>query len=236
MTSSRLLVALALAAAAAACGGKDDAPPPAPAQAAVPKAAAKAVKKGDKKELQVYTKVEDVVPAKEVATIRHTFHERDFTPDLTGTDNRDPFQSFVVSQPGITQHGGGQASATEQCTAKQMVATNYALRDLRLVAIITRGLRRFALFQDTADLGHLATRADCLGKEKARVKEIGERSVVLEIVPEVDPNQPPRAPEEKSINLYPNEVPIDATGPTDSPRVPQTMTPPPGPMLRPMQQ
>ena len=187
-----------------------------------------------------------------MATIRHAFHERDFTPDLTGTDNRDPFQSFVVSQPGIRTQGGPMQPATEQCTAKQMVATNYALRDLRLVAIISRGLRRFALFQDTADVGHLATRFDCLGKEKARVEEIGERSVVLEIMPEANQGQAPRAPEVKSIALYPNELPIGAVGP-GADRTPRPQVgpvpgptpggpsegpprPPSGPMLRPMQQ
>jgi Tfp pilus assembly protein PilP len=253
LRSPRLVAALALAVGLAACGGKDDAPPAAAAQPAVARAAPKkATKAADKNALQVYTKVEDVVPEKEVATIRHAFHERDFTPDLTGTDNRDPFQSFVVSQPGIRAQGGALAPATEQCTAKQMVATSYSLRDLRLVAIISRGLRRFALFQDTADIGHLATRFDCLGKEKARVKEIGERSVVLEIVPEANQGQAPRAPEVKSIALYPNELPIGAVGP-GADRTPMTgpvpgpeptpggpssgaPRPPPGPMLRPMQQ
>jgi Tfp pilus assembly protein PilP len=199
-----------------------------------------------KEPLQLYTKVEDVVPADEVATIRHRFRERDFTMDLTGDENRDPFQSFVVLQPGVglTQNTGQPQQATETCTSKQQVASNYALRDLRLAAIITRGLRRFALFQDTADIGHLATRFDCLGKEKARVKEIGERTVTLELVPDSAPNQAPHAPEEKSIPLYPTELPLGAVdnggngAPDDQPSTnapilpPSSTTRPSGPMLK----
>src|SRR5262249_30517107 len=80
--------------------------------------------------------------------------------------------------------------------------------------------------------GHLTTRFDCLGKEKARVKEIGERTVTLEMAPEQVANQPPRAPEEKSIPLYPTELPAGDIGtsadePPSSP--PQPIPPPPSP-------
>ena len=202
----------------AACGGGKDEPaegqqagqPVAAGAAAQPAGGGSGSAKKDP--LQINIKVEDVVPADEVATIRHRFKERDFAPDLTGDENRDPFQSFVIVQPGVgtTNNPGTPMPATDQCTSKQQVATNYALRDLRLAAIITRGLKRYALFQDTADLGHVVAKLDCLGKEKARVKEIGERTVTLELVPEQAPNQAPRAPEEKSIPLYPTELPVGA--------------------------
>ena len=228
----------------AACGGKEEeaaqqAAPVAGTPAAQPGGAAGSAKKDP---LQINLKVEDIVPPDEVATIRHKFRERDFALDLTGDENRDPFQSFVITQPGvgIATNPTQPSQATQQCTSKQLVATNYALRDLRLAAIITRGLRRFALFQDTADVGHLATKLDCLGKEKARVKEIGERTVTLELVPEQVANQPPRAPEEKSIPLYPTELPlgaVDTSNDDNGGNTPTTNIPPPpgspsGPMLR----
>jgi len=223
-----------LAAAIAGCGGgksEDENAAPAPA-AAAPAPTPAATPSRPKEPLQVYTKVEDVVPPDEVATIRHRFRERDFALDLTGDENRDPFQSFVVIQPGvgITQSPTAPQASTPTCTAKQLVASNFALRDLRLAAIITRGLRRFALFQDTGDVGHLATRLDCLGKEKARVKEIGERTVTLELAPELSPNQQPRAPEEKSIPLYPTELPmgaVDSGGGNDEAPPPAGTIPPP---------
>ncbi len=246
----RILLAIVLA--SAACGGgKDDnenaqqaGQPVAAGAAAQPAGAGSGSAKKDP--LQVNIKVEDIVPPDEVATIRHKFKERDFAPDLTGDENRDPFQSFVIVQPGVgtTNSPGTPLPATEQCTSKQQVATNYALRDLRLAAIITRGLKRYALFQDTADLGHVVAKLDCLGKEKARVKEIGERTVTLELVPDPAPNQAPRAPEEKSIPLYPTELPVgqvDNSSDDQSTGGPQTnvpLPPPPppttqqGPMLK----
>lgn len=246
----RILVATLLL--AACSGGKDEPPasqggtPVAAGAAAQPAGGSADAKKKDP--LQVNVKVEDIVPPDEVATIRHRFKERDFAPDLTGEENRDPFQSFVIVQPGVgtTNNPGAPMPATDQCTSKQQVATNYSLRDLRLAAIITRGLKRFALFQDTADLGHVVAKLDCLGKEKARVKEIGERTVTLELVPEQVPNQAPRAPEEKSIPLYPTELPVGDVNnsveeqPASGAGTPQTnvpLPPPPppaqgGPMLK----
>jgi Tfp pilus assembly protein PilP len=246
----RIRLAIAIAISVAACGGGKDEPEggqqagqPVPAGAAAqPTGGGSGSAKKDP--LQVNVKVEDIVPPDEVATIRHKFKERDFAPDLTGDENRDPFQSFVIVQPGVgtTNSPGTPLPATEQCTSKQQVATNYALRDLRLAAIITRGLKRYALFQDTADLGHVVAKLDCLGKEKARVKEIGERTVTLELVPEQVPNQAPRAPEEKSIPLYPTELPVGAVDNSGDDQnggnAPQTnvpLPPPPtqgGPMLR----
>lgn len=242
----RVLLITILAAASCSGGKSDDEAATGPAPVAGTPAAQPAGGSGSgakKDPLQVNTKVEDIVPPDEVATIRHRFRERDFGPDLSGDENRDPFQSFVITQPGVgVTSNPTPGEATQSCTSKQLVATNYALRDLRLAAIITRGLRRFALFQDTADVGHLATKLDCLGKEKARVKEIGERTVTLELVPEQVANQPPRAPEEKSIPLYPTELPlgaVDSTGDDQSSgdNAPQTNIPPPpgassGPMLR----
>jgi Tfp pilus assembly protein PilP len=234
----RILLAISIA--GAACGGgksDDNAPqagqPVAAGAAAQPAGAGSGSAKKDP--LQVNMKVEDIVPPDEVATIRHKFRERDFAPDLSGDENRDPFQSFVVVQPGVgtTNNPGMPVPATDQCTSKQQVATNYALRDLRLAAIITRGLKRFALFQDTADNGHVVAKLDCLGKEKARVKEIGERTVTLELVPEQMPNQAPRAPEEKSIPLYPTELPVgqvdNSSDDQSGGNVPQTNVPLPPP-------
>ena len=194
-------LALLLVLAVAACGdegGGGGAKPP-------PKPAAKGAKKPDKKILlNVYPKVEDRVAVNERPTIRHPFRERDFASDPSGTENRDPFRSYVITQPGgaLTSASGGSVEPTTFCTRKeQMVASNYNLRDLRLVGIVTRGPKKYALFQDTGDVGRIVHRGDCLGREKARVKDIGSGFVTLEIIPEQVPNQPPRPNEERSIPL-----------------------------------
>ncbi|MCE9577330.1 MAG: pilus assembly protein PilP [Deltaproteobacteria bacterium] len=219
----------------AACGGGGDEPPPAatPAggAAAAPAPATPAPgapKSGDA--LQVYLKVEDLVPADEVKTIRHKFKERDFALDPSGDENRDPFQSFVINQPGMSSGGTSEAPVPVAQKCDHMIASKYALRDLKLVAIMSRGLRRYALFQDTADHGNLAAKGDCLGKEKAQVGEIGDRTVTLKLVPEQVPNQAARAAEDKSIFLYPpTQDEADAAAETASPSAPER---PDEPMLR----
>jgi hypothetical protein len=113
-----------------------------------------------------------------------------------------------------------------------MVASQYSMRDLRLVGIVSRSTRRFALFQDNGDLGHIVTRGDCVGKEKARVKDIGAGFVTLELVPDATPGQPPRAAEERSIPLYPEELAIpESEEPSEAappPSLPPPVMPPPG--------
>ena len=217
MPSMNLWLAALLSLGAMACGG-DDAAAPGAAVAAAPKAGAAAAGPG-KAKLDSYPKIEDRVPPDERKTIRHTFHERDFAPDPTGTENRDPFRSYVIEQIIGPDHPDLPQAADELCTSKQMKASNYSVRDLRLVGIVSEGTRRYALFQDTADVGQIIYRGDCVGKEKARVKDSGDGFVTLETVPEVLPNQPVRPPEDRSIPLYPEELPV-AEDPEGGPPVP----------------
>jgi hypothetical protein len=179
----------------------------------------------------------------EYASIRHRFGDGDYAVDATGEKNRDPFQSFVVTQAGL----GAKPSETNTSTQKncgKLIAPDYALRDLRLSAIFTRGLKHYALFQDPGDVGQeLATVHDCIGKEKARVTDISDGVVTLEISPEQLPNTAPVAPVEKSIPVFPPNqgatISVPGQGTTPPPGgAPQTNVPPPpptrpsGPMLK----
>jgi hypothetical protein len=232
-----ILVLLVLA----ACGGDEEgggsAPPPPPPKPAQPQPG----QPGSKKQLAVYPKIEDRVPADERPTIRHQFRERDFLSDPAGNENRDPFRSYVVAQPGVLNDKAGlPQDITDKCTKKQMVASNYSLRDLRLVGIVSRGPRRFALFQDSADLGNIVHRGDCLGKEKAIVKDIGAGFVTLSIETDQVLGQPPRPPEERSIPLYPEELDLSEPDADDPDRrkqpgriAPPPTTPPPPPTAPP---
>jgi Tfp pilus assembly protein PilP len=206
-----------LAVVAAGCGGGDDeeGPPPkarndgdSPAPNK-PAAAPTGV-------LKTYTHVEDVVTPEERETIRHAFKERDFVVDPSG-ENRDPFQSYVVMQEGMQADKTTVDPATELCAKKQLVATNYAIRDLKLAGIVARGTKRYALMQDTANYGHIVARGDCVGREKARVKDIGAGYITFEITPEIAVTQGgvPRPAEERSVQLYPGELTVttpDADG------------------------
>jgi Tfp pilus assembly protein PilP len=218
---------LALALVIGGCGGDDAGggakPPAAPGAAAGAAPAKGAVVKA---KLIEYLKIEDRVSEDERANIRHIFRDRDFVPDPTGTENRDPFRSYVVNPRGADS--GLQPVPTDSCKKNQLVATNYGLHDLKLVMVVSRGPQRWAVFQDKAGLGHISRRNDCVGREKARVKDIGSGFVTLEITPDVVPNQAPRPPEERSMALYPDEVPIaDSEKPDDSEGVISTSAPPP---------
>lgn len=209
-----LALALSLVA-VAACGGDDEgegnssAPPaarPAAPQPARPGAGGRGAK--NSKPLTTYRHVEELVSSPDEASrIRHQFRESDFVQDPAG-ENRDPFRSFILSTGILDSRPGVAVEASDICTAKQMVATNYSVRDLKLVGIVSRGLRRFALMQDTANVGQIVTRGDCVGKEKARVKEIGAGYVTFEVMPEGTTPGVPRVPEERSVPLYPEELPV----------------------------
>jgi Tfp pilus assembly protein PilP len=208
--STVILCAFVAASAGAGCG-EDEVPPPKPAGAKTAKPAATTQRAGAPQPGAViaYRRVEDRVTSDaEKKAIRHKFRESDFAPDLTGTENRDPFRSFVVSQPGIGQPGGPPAEATDACPKKRQWARGFSARELKLVGIVARGTIRYALFSDPGQYGYVIHPGDCIGKEKARVKEIGASFVTLEISAETPPNQPPRPAEQRSIQLHPKDLPI----------------------------
>lgn len=205
------LYGLALCALGSAGCGDDEPPPPARKPAST-QAKQQATSSGPAVPVIAYRRVEERVTADEKKAIRHQFREDDFTPDLTGTDNRDPFRSFVVAQPGVGVTGGPTPEATDACPKKRQFATSYSARELDLVGIVARGTIRYALYSDTAHYGYVVRSGDCLGKEKARVKEIGASFVTLEISQETPPNQPPRPAEQRTIQLHPKELPIGESG------------------------
>lgn len=196
----------------AACGGGEEGggPPPkqgAPATPASPPAAAAA---GSKSNLTKYRHVEDVVTAEERETIRHQFKERDFNFDPAG-ENRDPFQSFVIVLPGTAAATVETpvAPSDDLCRGKPLVAGSVSVRDLSISGIVLRGARRYALMQDKGGYGHIVTRGDCIGREKAHVKDIGAGYVTYEIAAETTPTGQSRPAEERSIRLYPSELPMN---------------------------
>jgi Tfp pilus assembly protein PilP len=112
--------------------------------------------------------------------IRHVFKDRDFASE----QNRDPFQSFVVKALGA---GNGsdvalQKDPTSRCPRPdQLIATNYGFQDLKLVGIVAQGTQRKVLMLDSTAYGHIIKRGDCVGKEKAWVKDIGENFICFEV-------------------------------------------------------
>ena len=204
------------------CGGDDEGggPPPKP-NGANPAAAGATARPGagSGSALKTYSHVEEIVTEEERETIRHEFKERDFVVDPSG-ENRDPFQSYVLMQVGLQADTPNVDPATELCAKRQMVATNYSVRDLKLTGIVARGTRHFALMQDSANFGHIVARGDCVGRENARVKDIGAGYITFEITPEtvIGSTGVARPAEERSVQLYPGELTVKPAGASDSKR------------------
>ncbi|MDB4955390.1 MAG: hypothetical protein JWO36_2959 [Myxococcales bacterium] len=161
-------------------------------------------------------------PCPERDSIRHEFRDRDFVAEQA----RDPFQSFVLIQPGTQDKATVAIAPTPKCTrGDQFVATNYSFADLKLVGIVAKGTERKVLMLDSTQLGHIIRRGDCVGKEKAVVKDIGTGYVTFQV--EADPVTK-RATEEHSVQLHPAQLNVDQPmdqGPPAAPTVAPPVTP-----------
>src|SRR5262245_10964500 len=108
--------------------------------------------------------------------IRHVFKEHDFAPEL----NRDPFQSFLIGQLDTTASGTPKAAPTERCKDNQWKIADYSYADLKLVGIVSMGTQRKVLLM-AGNKGEIIMRGNCVGKERAIVKEIGATYVTLQL-------------------------------------------------------
>jgi len=168
-------------------------------------------------------------PCPERDSIRHEFRDRDFVPDQV----RDPFQSFIIVQKGM-EAPVGKRNETGPCNrSDQFVATNYSYLDLRLVGIVQQGTRRKALMMDRSNLGHIVRRGDCVGKEKALVKDIGAGYIQFVVQPDVDDKAPNRAPEEHTFPLHPKQLQIAPQPQFDQPGGSAPVVPPSGSAAQP---
>lgn len=156
-------------------------------------------------------------PCPERDSIRHEFRDRDFVADQV----RDPFQSFIIVQKGLEVESSKKVEGP--CTRKeQFVASNYSYLELRLVGIVAQGTQRKVLMMDRGNYGHIIRRGDCVGKEKAVVKDIGPGFVTFVVHPDVEDKMPNRIPEERSVQLHPKGLQIapealpEATAPAPS--------------------
>jgi len=158
-------------------------------------------------------------PCPERDGIRHVFKERDFAPE----QNRDPFQSSLLSQGAIGQRPlPVPLDPTKKCLKKdQMVATSYSYAELKLVGIVAQGTQRKVLMMG-GPLGYIIKRGDCVGKEKAVVKDIGTGYITFLVDP--DPtNLGRRGPEEYSVQLNPKQL---TAGDSELPVPARPATPP----------
>jgi len=141
-------------------------------------------------------------PCPERDGIRHAFRDRDFD----GEFNRDPFQS---QQAILDPRDGGKGQVfTKECRrSDQLVASNYSYADLKLVGIVAQGTQRKVLMMG-GPLGYIIKRGDCVGKEKAVVKDIGLGYVTFQA-----------EPEDYSVQLNPKQLSVsEPESPANLPR------------------
>jgi Tfp pilus assembly protein PilP len=138
-------------------------------------------------------------PCPERETIRHEFRDRDFVAE----QSRDPFQSFVIIPPGFGQPAEAKPDLDKTCTRPdQLVAPTFSYEELKLVGIVAQGTQRKALMMG-GNMGYIVKRNDCVGKEKALVKDIGTGFITFAVAGETD-GRVTRPAVEKSVPLYPN--------------------------------
>jgi hypothetical protein len=157
-------------------------------------------------------------PCPERNGIRHAFKERDFV----SAQNRDPFESFLLRRTLGTPTVDVDRSPS--CRRDdQMVATSYSYADLKLVGIVAMGTQRKALMI-TGREGYIIKRGDCVGKEKAVVKDIGTGFITFLLDAEAAiANQ--RAPQEYSVQLNPKQLAVNVPSDVAPPAPRTTITP-----------
>lgn len=173
-------------------------------------------------------------PCPERDAIRHVFKERDFAAE----QNRDPFQSFLLPQIPT----GGKTpfvpiDPTKKCLrSDQMVASNYGYADLKLVGIVAAGTQRKVLMVVGRE-GYIIKRGDCVGKEKAVVKDIGTGYVTFQVDGDTA-SVVQRPPQEYSVALNPKQLTVAEPGdlPSTAPRTTITPVIPPPAVLPPRAQ
>jgi hypothetical protein len=159
-------------------------------------------------------------PCPERDTIRHEFKDRDFVAE----QERDPFFSFIIVPSGIGRTTTNEKPEPHQSCKRpdQFVALDYSYQDLKLVGIVAQGTQRKVLMMDTANFGHIIKRGDCVGKEKAVVKDIGTGYVTFVVDEDPDLKRPAQ---ETSVQLHPGGIesetqPQDLPSPTPSATTP----------------
>jgi hypothetical protein len=142
--------------------------------------------------------------------IRHAFRDRDFDAE----HNRDPFQPPTgPSGPHLPEPGLKKCPRDDQ-----QVASSYSYGDLKLVGIVAQGTQRKVLMTMGRD-GFIIKRGDCVGKEKAVVKDIGLGYVTFQ-----------GEATDVSVQLNPKQLLVNDPMPVPQAR-PTTITPAPTPPL-----
>jgi Tfp pilus assembly protein PilP len=167
-------------------------------------------------------------PCAERDAIRHDFKDRDFVAD----QSRDPFFNFVIMPVGITDNSNNPKPEPHQSCKRrdQFVASNYSYADLHLIGIVSERTMRKVMMVDTTGRGYIIKRGDCVGKEKAVVKDIGAGYITFVIEEDPDNKRPSH---EQSVPLHTDTQPQTDNLPQVAPETAAPIVAPPTPVTPP---
>ena len=113
---------------------------------------------------------------------------------IEGASNRDPFRSFMSEFA-----GRGARLPTIQ---RKIIMQRYALDELKLIGVITGGIRARAMFRDPTGLGVSVKRGDYISKSAGRITQILSDRVVIQIQEHAEGAQ---ALADRVVELHPKE-------------------------------
>lgn len=180
----------------------------------------------------VATNIAYCMACNERDNIRHTFKDRDFVGDPS--QNRDPFQSFILVAAGTGSADKPVIDATTQpqCTQYNSFAGSLSYQDLKLEGLVSQGTQRKALMSGGPHNSYILKRNDCVGREKATIKEVGDGFVTFVTMP--DPTATTTAtavgkPTEYSVQLHTSIAlnSIESPPSSEQPPPPPSKVPPP---------
>jgi Tfp pilus assembly protein PilP len=136
--------------------------------------------------------------------------DKDF---VEGAANRDPFRTFLreFSRP-VRQVSKQQ---------RRVILARYALDELELIAVVSRGTLPRAMFRDPTGLGVSVKRGDYISKNAGKVKQILTDKVVVEIEEQAEDKN---TLVDRVIDLHPREA--HETEGSEQPQQPQQKAPP----------
>ena len=165
----------------AAC---DDEPPP---------SAASRISASEAK-LPVYPPSQQAAAGKKgqtAAKMTMELEEKDF---FEGANNRDPFRSFLA------EFNRSPRKVSKQ--QRKVILPRYALDELKLIAVVTGGIRPCAMFRDPSGLGVTVKRGDYISKSAGKIKQILSDKVVVEIE---EQSEEKNSFVDRVIDLHPKE-------------------------------
>ena len=145
-------------------------------------------------------------------------------PSSKTNDNRKPAKR-QPDRPPVDQRSTEQKKAEpgpKLCKDDKVLAQSYSVVELGLVGIVAQGIAHKALLMG-GNIGYIVKTGDCVGREKAVVREINDDFMTL--VGQPDPNDPNKPQDKYEKTLHPKRIAMGAPEVGFDPTVPRITHP-----------